>query len=611
MKKVLVWWFTLLGSLLFGLPVFAETTSLEVTVEPDTITVGELADLKVKALDAEGNVDQEYTAEIVIKVDGFDVLSDDIELPSLGYYQFKAADLWLKVFSKWFTIKKPWTYEIIVSDLFEDVNNISGKTTIKVNEEGSWPSLGTLEVTSPVANSEISDEKIPVIANTSLLNHPIILYIDDEKVDERLSDQNGDVTMFISGITPWEHDLLLNAVDLGWTVVASSEVIPFIYKPVDHGSLFVWLEILPSNTVIEWDKVTLKVTTAEVVDSVTVKIGDGEALPTSKTGDGIFTKELLMESIGEYSVDLGLSVSGTENMYEDVDTITVNKDVKRILTLTYEPVLQQDKVGLTWTYEWRIEYFKMSYGMNKNNLDLSLTSTIPSGTILLSDPTKTWYAQVHPVDKDGNIVGESSEIITIDPLRNPEPTCGNRLIELWEECDDGNSLNNDGCSGACQIETPTCGNRRIEIGEECDDGNVLDGDGCSAVCKIQERQAPPTECNTSGIALQTKVVWGKYYLYRAPVNNAQKYLIYRQESRPGSISQMSLVGESVDPIFEYPFDPNAAVDQYAWYAVEAVCANDQQQQLWDFTKVKVGPEQTLMIILLSVLLLRGFRQMKV
>ena len=37
-----------------------------------------------------------------------------------------------------------------------------------------------------------------------------------------------------------------------------------------------------------------------------------------------------------------------------------------------------------------------------------------------------------------------------------------------------------------------CGNRRIELGEECDDGNIFDGDGCSSICKIQELQAPPT-----------------------------------------------------------------------------------------------------------------------
>ena len=88
----------------------------------------------------------------------------------------------------------------------------------------------------------------------------------------------------------------------------------------------------------------------------------------------------------------------------------------------------------------------MAYGMNKDNLDLSLTSTIPSGTILLSDPTTTRYAQVFPVDKDGEVIGDPSPVVTIDPLRAPDPVCGNKLVEIGEECDDGNILNNDGCT---------------------------------------------------------------------------------------------------------------------------------------------------------------------
>lgn len=611
MKKLFFLYWSIL--LLLSWITFAETVSFEVIVEPDTITVGEFVDLTIKAIDDKGNVDESYVSEAIIKVDWFDVMSDDVELPSLWYYQFKAANLWVVTFSKWLTIKKAWTYEILVNDLFSDVSNITGKTTIKVNEEWSWPTMGTLDVTSPSPDSELSDEKIPVIANTTLLNHPVILYIDDLKVDERLSDQNGDVTMYISGITPWKHTLLLNAVDLGWTVVASSEVIPFTYQPIDHWALFVWLEILPSNTVVEGDKVTLKVTTADVVDSVTVKIWDWDALPTSKTGKWIFTKELLMEAEGIYSVDLWLSVNGSESIHKDADTITVSKDVKKVVTLTYEPILQQDKVWLTWTYEWRVEYFKMMYWVDKSKMNLSLTSTIPSWTVLLSDPTKTRYAQVFPVDKDGDIVGDPSPIVTINPLRDPAPVCWNKLIELWEECDDWNSRGSDGCSAQCKIETPVCWNRKIELGEECDDWNIFDGDWCSSICKIQELQAPPAapvqECETWWIVLQTKVVWWKYYLYWAPVNNAKNYLVYRQESRPWSISQMSLIGETNDPIFEYPFDPNAAVDQFAWYAVEAVCNDNSKKQLWDFEKVKVGPEQTLLIILLSVLLLRGFRKM--
>ncbi len=40
-----------------------------------------------------------------------------------------------------------------------------------------------------------------------------------------------------------------------------------------------------------------------------------------------------------------------------------------------------------------------------------------------------------------------------------------------------NNLNDDNNT------TPPCGNQRLDPGEECDDGNTLDGDGCSAACR--------------------------------------------------------------------------------------------------------------------------------
>ncbi|MDP3735489.1 MAG: myxococcus cysteine-rich repeat containing protein [bacterium] len=67
--------------------------------------------------------------------------------------------------------------------------------------------------------------------------------------------------------------------------------------------------------------------------------------------------------------------------------------------------------------------------------------------------------------------------------------CGNGILEMTEECDDGNVVNGDGCSAQCKIEVyvPACGNGILDSGEQCDDGNLLNGDGCSDVCKFENQ----------------------------------------------------------------------------------------------------------------------------
>lgn len=626
---------------------FAATDRFEVTLSPDTITAWDFTDLTIKALDETGNVDPSYGDDIFIEIEGLDFNDPDVVLPWWGFYFFESSDQWVKIFSKWLTIKKWWTYTVNVVDALVDVTGIQWSATLTVNEEWSLPEMWTLDVSAPLSWSVVTEDRIAVVATTSLPNSPIVLFVDDKKVQEWLSDQNWWITMYVSGITKWDHTLKMNAVDLWWTIVATSDDIPFTYDPIDHGALFVGLEILPSNNVLEWDQVTMRVTTAELVDSVTVKVWEGDFLPMSKVSEGVFEKKLLMEAEWVYDVDLGIMVDGTNTAQDNVDTITVRKDIKEILTLTYDPDVWDDKVDLVWTYTWAIDYFRLEYGMSRSELDLSLSSTNPNAIILLTDPTKTRYAKVSPVNETGEIVGTASQIIEINPLRDPDPVCGNGLVEQGEECDDENTLDADGCSALCRIELATCGNRKIELWEECDDGNLINNDGCSTICKIEIaicgngtielweecddgnilawdtcspectiHSAPPvappaswSECVTSGIEIATKQIGGSYYLYWAAVPDASKYYVYRRESRPWSVSQMSLVWETVDPLFEYPFDPNSTVDQYARYAVEAEC-NGQKQQLWDFTKVQVWPEQTVLLVLLMTFLLWGMWKMK-
>ena len=58
-------------------------------------------------------------------------------------------------------------------------------------------------------------------------------------------------------------------------------------------------------------------------------------------------------------------------------------------------------------------------------------------------------------------------------------SCGNGTVEPGEECDDGNTDNDDGCDSACKLE---CGNGTKAGSEQCDDGNKANNDGCSSSC---------------------------------------------------------------------------------------------------------------------------------
>ena len=91
----------------------------------------------------------------------------------------------------------------------------------------------------------------------------------------------------------------------------------------------------------------------------------------------------------------------------------------------------------------------------------------------------------------------------------PAGYCGNGVLDPGEQCDDGNTVNGDGCNALCQIEAnwtcpipgqpcvnlAVCGNGILTSNEACDDGNTVSGDGCSGDCQTIE---PGWECRVPG-----------------------------------------------------------------------------------------------------------------
>lgn len=76
----------------------------------------------------------------------------------------------------------------------------------------------------------------------------------------------------------------------------------------------------------------------------------------------------------------------------------------------------------------------------------------------------------------------------------PQPICGDTIVDLDEACDDGEHNGEHGhCALDCQGPTVWCGDGQPQIDEACDDGNSVVGDGCNPDCRgsgsvVWERQ---------------------------------------------------------------------------------------------------------------------------
>jgi len=124
------------------------------------------------------------------------------------------------------------------------------------------------------------------------------------------------------------------------------------------------------------------------------------------------------------------------------------------------------------------------------------------------------------------IVGEGSESLFPMTGRVDATTavCGDGILGGVAECDDGNDIEDDGCSSSCTVEhgyscaesdacspstcSKDCGDGKRGGNEACDDGNIVSEDGCSAECTVEcgffcdlvEPQTCASECGDGILA---------------------------------------------------------------------------------------------------------------
>ena len=88
---------------------------------------------------------------------------------------------------------------------------------------------------------------------------------------------------------------------------------------------------------------------------------------------------------------------------------------------------------------------------------------------------------------------------------------------------------------------PVCGDGSLDAGEQCDDGNTLDGDGCSSTCRIEARPQPPAMVVVPPHVLQGLRVSGDTQV--RPSEGTQQQMVHDGVSRALGVVKLCIAAD--------------------------------------------------------------------
>ena len=171
--------------------------------------------------------------------------------------------------------------------------------------------------------------------------------------------------------------------------------------------------------------------------------------------------------------------------WDEAEEVSSNAEVSQVFTESSTGALlsSSDLEDREGSEVDRAEASNSTDGIGAQNEEVSceyLVKTLPAGRYLIEvQRDRDRHLDVDELEPPfQDMFVTDSYVLSLSRPR----LCGNGRQDLGEECDDGNFVNDDGCSQRCIIESH-CGDGEIQRGEECDDGNVVSGDlTCSEVC---------------------------------------------------------------------------------------------------------------------------------
>lgn len=541
----------------FGVTFAVSPDAFQIEVSPSSFAVNQAVDFTIKAIKNK-QVMKNYTGMVFMSVDGIakDSASKlkltDATISNGGILEMGLADQWVKKYTKGLLITKPGNFTVSVADFTQDT--ISWSTTVMVSSDFK-AEVRNIQILSPSAWSEENQSTINVMATADTLpNARVQILLNDALAKETTTDANGLINDTISGLKVGTNVLQIFALSVTNEQVGSSEKLVFTYQG-QSGNLLKSFTATPNQNLKVWNKVRFELTTEDNVSSAKLIFPDNKEYPLDKEKDGLFSKELMLIQTGSLDVASELSAGPTlSKKYDKMLTLEVADNTQiwevKIQALT----TLAGAIQLDWkVIGWSSPAYAIQYGLTKD--DLAGTAITKETTATLSGFTygKDYFFKIQPLNIQNIADGLPSDVLEFT-----------MPIASW--------------TGPNQTALSASG---LEMTPD------------------HPTAALPT-CVVKNIKVSTQKIGNKYYLVRNKIENATKYLVYKSDFADNS--DKSFLGETELTRFEYPFDKTSKEDVYAYYTVEALCADGNKAVLTEAQKVKVGPVEDMMLILTLTML---------
>lgn len=541
----------------FGVAFAVSPDAFQIEVSPSSFAVNQAVDFTIKAIKNK-QVMKNYTGMVFMSVDGIakDSASKlkltDATISNGGILEMGLADQWVKKYTKGLLITKPGNFTVSVADFTQDT--ISWSTTVMVSSDFK-AEVRNIQILSPSAWSEENQSTINVMATADTLpNARVQILLNDALAKETTTDANGLINDTISGLKVGTNVLQIKALSVTNEQVGSSEKLVFTYQG-QSDNLLKSFTATPNQNLKVWNKVRFELTTEDNVSSAKLIFPDNKEYPLDKEKDGLFSKELMLTQTGSLDIASDLSAGPTlSKKYDKMLTLEVADNTQiwevKIQALT----ILAGAIQLDWkVIGWSSPAYAIQYGLTKD--DLAGTAITKETTATLSGFTygKDYFFKIQPLNIQNIADGLPSDVLEFT-----------MPIASW--------------TGPNQTALSASG---LEMAPD------------------HPTAALPT-CVVKNIKVSTQKIGNKYYLVRNKIENATKYLVYKSDFADNS--DKSFLGETELTRFEYPFDKTSKEDVYAYYTVEALCADGNKAVLTEAQKVKVGPVEDMMLILTLTML---------